>query len=153
MALYPVSSQDISTRSSRSSGRRHSRCGRCCPCRRRPCTCPPDTSIRTRRRLRHGYSWSLAHRDISLSTALLAFDTHDHVVLFPQLETGSFPGTEMVACIDGASAMHLGANGPILLEICVIADDGRCVGALLLPDLVCRAVAVERAEVVGTCVV
>lgn len=59
----------------------------------------------------------------------------------------------MVPGIDGASAVHLGANGPVLLEISIIADDGRRVGALLLPDLVCRAVAVERTEVVGACVV
>lgn len=59
----------------------------------------------------------------------------------------------MVPGIDGASAVHLGANGPVLLEISVIADDGWCVGALLLPDLVCRTVAVKCAEVVGACVV
>jgi hypothetical protein len=42
---------------------------------------------------------------------------------------------------------------PILLEVGVVADDGGCIGAFLLPDLVGGAVGVEITEVVGRSVV
>lgn len=47
----------------------------------------------------------------------------------------------MVACVDGAADVHASANGPILLEVGVVPFDRRSVGALLLPDLVCAAIA------------
>jgi hypothetical protein len=83
----------------------------------------------------------------------LTFDTHDHVVLLAQLEACSFPSTEMVTGVDSATAMHLGSDGPVLLEVGVVAEDGRRVGTLLLPDFVCCAVAVVRAKVVCASVV
>jgi hypothetical protein len=47
----------------------------------------------------------------------------------------------MVACVDGAADVHASANGPVLLEVGVVAFDRGSVGALLLPDLVCAAIA------------
>jgi len=47
----------------------------------------------------------------------------------------------MVACVDGAADVHASANGPVLLEVGVVAFDRRSVGALLLPDLVGAAIA------------
>jgi len=47
----------------------------------------------------------------------------------------------MVACVDGAADVHASANGPELLEVGVVAFDRGSVRALLLPDLVCAAVA------------
>jgi hypothetical protein len=46
----------------------------------------------------------------------------------------------MVACVDGAADVHASANGPVLLEVGVVAFDRGSVGALLLPDLVCAAI-------------
>lgn len=54
---------------------------------------------------------------------MLALDTHDHVVLLAEGQAGGFPGAEMVASVDGAADVHFGANGPVLLEVCVVADD------------------------------
>jgi hypothetical protein len=54
--------------------------------------------------------------------------------------------------------MHLsgdwdGDTYPILLEVCVVANDGGRVCAFLLPDLVSGAVGIKVAEVVGRRVV
>jgi len=46
----------------------------------------------------------------------------------------------MVACVDSAADVHASANGPVLLEVGVVAFDRRSVGTLLLPDLVCAAI-------------
>lgn len=46
----------------------------------------------------------------------------------------------MVACVDSAADVHASANGPVLLEVGVVAFDRRSIGALLLPDLVCAAI-------------
>ena len=54
----------------------------------------------------------------------------------------------MVACVDSAADVHASANGPVLLEVGVVAFDRRSVGALLLPDLVCAAIALV-ASVLG----
>lgn len=51
----------------------------------------------------------------------------------------------MVSCIDGAATVHLCANRPVLLEVGAVADDGRCVYALFLPDFVGCAVGLEGA--------
>lgn len=59
----------------------------------------------------------------------------------------------MVAGIDRAAAVHLCTDGPVLLEVGVVADDGRRVGAFFLPDFVGFAVTAERAELVCTGVV
>jgi hypothetical protein len=64
----------------------------------------------------------------------------------------------VVAGVDGAADVHGVADGPILLEISVVAFDGGGVGALLLPDLVGAAVALVAAvlgcaDVVGRVVV
>lgn len=47
----------------------------------------------------------------------------------------------MVACVDGAADVHASTNGPVLLKVGVVAFDRRSVDALLLPDLVCAAIA------------
>jgi hypothetical protein len=59
----------------------------------------------------------------------------------------------MVASVDGATTVHFSADGPVLLEVSVVADDGGRVGALLLPDFVGCAVGCVGAEVVGAGVV
>jgi hypothetical protein len=64
----------------------------------------------------------------------------------------------VVTGVDGAADVHGVADGPILLEISVVAFDGGGVGALLLPDLVGAAVALVAAvlgcaDVVGRVVV
>jgi hypothetical protein len=59
----------------------------------------------------------------------------------------------MVTCVDGAATVHLCANGPVLLEICVVANDGWGICSLLLPDLVGGAVRLEGTEVVGRSVI
>lgn len=46
----------------------------------------------------------------------------------------------MVACVNGAADMHGSANGPVLLEVGMVAFDRGSVGALLLPDFVCAAI-------------
>jgi hypothetical protein len=46
-----------------------------------------------------------------------------------------------------------GSTYPILLKVGVVANDGGCIGALLLPDLVGGAVGLKVAEVVGGSVV
>lgn len=47
----------------------------------------------------------------------------------------------MVACVNGAADVHASTNGPVLLKVGVVAFDRRSVDALLLPDLVCAAIA------------
>lgn len=64
----------------------------------------------------------------------------------------------MVARVNGAADMHASANGPVLLEVGVVAFDRGSVGALLLPNLVGAAVALVasvlgRADVVGRVVI
>jgi hypothetical protein len=64
----------------------------------------------------------------------------------------------VVAGVDGAADVHGVADGPVLLEIGVVAFDGGRVGALLLPDLVGAAVALVAAvlgcaDIVGRVVV
>jgi hypothetical protein len=54
----------------------------------------------------------------------------------------------MIACVDGAPDVHAGANGPVLLEVGMVAFDRGSVGALLLPDLVCASIALV-ASVLG----
>jgi hypothetical protein len=146
----PTHTQNFLKRSNRSGSRNRL-------CRRRtsrsPRTCPPHTSIRRSRCLRHRNSRSLSDRDISLTTSLLSLNAHDHVILLAELQTRSFPCAEMVAGVDGATAVHFCADRPVLLEVGVVADDGGSVGALFLPDLIGRAVAVKVAKVVGAGVV
>jgi hypothetical protein len=55
----------------------------------------------------------------------------------------------VVARVDGAAAVHLCADGPVLLEVGVVADDRRRVGALLLPDLIGAAVGLQSAVLRG----
>lgn len=59
----------------------------------------------------------------------------------------------MVASVDGPAAVHAGSDGPVLLEVCVVTDDGWGVDALLLPDFVRSSVGVEGAVLCGARVV
>jgi hypothetical protein len=59
----------------------------------------------------------------------------------------------VVAGVDGAAAVHACADGPVLLEVGIVAGNGGRVDAFLLPDLVGRTVADEVAEVVGRSVI
>jgi len=52
----------------------------------------------------------------------------------------------MVAGVDGAAAVHLCTDRPVLLEVCVVTDDGRCVDAFFLPNFI-------RAAVRGQCAI
>jgi hypothetical protein len=108
----------------------------------------PNTSIGARGRLRHCDRWPLTDSDICLSTSLLTLNTHDHVVLLAKLQPRCFPCAEVVACVDGAAAVHLSTDRPVLLEVGVVAKDGWRVNAFLLPDLIGRTVCVEVSEVV-----
>jgi hypothetical protein len=146
--IYPpptISARSSRRRRSHSSSRRRSRSSRTC----RPRACPSDTPICTGRCLRHRNRRSLSNRNIRLTTALLSLNTHDHVVLLSKLQASSFPSPEVVASIDGAAAVHLGADRPVLLEVRVVADYGRRIGALLLPDFVGCAVGGVGAKEVG----
>jgi hypothetical protein len=113
----------------------------------------PNTSIDARGCLRHCDRWPLTDSDICLSTSLLTLNTHDHVVLLAKLQPRCFPCAEVVACVDGAAAVHLSTDRPVLLEVGVVAKDGWRVNAFLLPDLIGRAVCVEVAEVVCASIV
>jgi len=104
-------------------------------------------------RVRNVSSRTLSNSDISRAAALLAFDNNVHVNLRPELQTGSRPSPEVVAGVNCAAHVHTRTNGPVLLEIRVLAVDGRSVDALLLPDLVSPAVALQasvlrRADVI-----
>jgi hypothetical protein len=109
------------------------------PCRRSrwaPRTRPPYRPICTRRRLRHRNRRPNSNSNVSLAASLLPLDTHDHVILLAELQARGFPCAEVVARVDGAAAVHLCADGPVLLEVGVVADDGGGVCAFFLPDLV-----------------
>ena len=55
----------------------------------------------------------------------------------------------MVPRVDGTAAVHFRADGPVLLEVCFVADDGGGVDALFLPDFVGAAVGGEGAVLGG----
>jgi hypothetical protein len=112
-----------------------------------------NTSIGARGCLRHCDRWPLTDSDICLSTPLLTLDTHNHVILLAELQARCFPCAEVVARVDSAAAVHLGADRPVLLEVGVVAKDGWRVDAFLLPDLIGCAVCVEVAEVVCASIV
>ena len=59
----------------------------------------------------------------------------------------------MVASVDCASAMHAGADRPVLLEVGVVTVDAGSIGALLLPDFVGGAVGLDVAVESGRAVV
>lgn len=130
------------------------RCGlcrsrsRCSGCSSRARARPPHTSVRACGRLWNRNSRQLPNCDVCITTSLLSLDTHHHVVLLAELETRSLPSAKVVARVDRAPTMHLGADGPVLLEVSIIAKNRRRVYALLLPDLISRAVGVEIAEIV-----
>ena len=70
-----------------------------------------------------------------------------------QLQTHLSPGSPVVARVDGAAAVHAGADGPVLLKVGVVAVDAGGVGALFLPDFVGGAVGVNMAIEGGRAVV
>jgi hypothetical protein len=76
---------------------------------------------------------------------LLAFDTHDHVVLLAEGQAYGFPGAEMVTGVNGTADVHFGADGPVLLEVCVVTGDGGRIDTLFLPDFVGTTVRVNMA--------
>jgi hypothetical protein len=51
----------------------------------------------------------------------------------------------MVAGVDGAADVHFGADGPVLLEVCVVAGDRGRIDTLFLPDFVRTTVGVDVA--------
>jgi hypothetical protein len=111
----------------------------------------PRRTLRAPRRsrgVRHARLRRRADGDSRVSRAALALDNHVHVQLGAELEACSGPGAEVVTCVDGAADVHTGADGPELLEVGVIAFDGRGVGALLLPDFVGATVGL-KAPVLG----
>jgi hypothetical protein len=114
---------------------------------------PPYRPVRRRGGLWDCNCGPYTDGDVGFSAALLAFDTHNHVVLFSKLQACGFPRAEVVARVDGAAAVHLGADGPVLLEVGVVTDDGGGVGAFFLPDLVGAAVRGEGAVLRGAGVV
>lgn len=79
----------------------------------------------------------------------LALNPHIHIQLIAQVQTRGLPSAEVVAGVDGAGLAHRAADGPVLLEVGVVADDGGRVGALLLPELVGAAVALVAAVLGG----
>jgi hypothetical protein len=121
-------------------------------CRRRlgraaPRTSPSSTlrAPRRSRRVRHARLRSSTNGNSSITSATLSFNHNIHVQLGAELEACSGPGAEVVAGVDGAADVHGVADGPVLLEIGVVAFDRGRVGALLLPDLVGAAVALVAA--------
>lgn len=68
----------------------------------------------------------------------------EHAILGAERQTRGFPGPKIVASGDGAAAVHLGEDGPVLLEG-RSANDRGVIGALLRPDLVRAAVALYHA--------
>ena len=51
----------------------------------------------------------------------------------------------MIASVDSATDVHFRADGPVLLEVGVIANNGGRIDTLFLPDLIGAAVRLESA--------
>jgi hypothetical protein len=99
-----------------------------------------------------------ADRNVGLAGAHLTFNDHLHVQLRAQLKANRLPRAPVVTDVDGAANVHALAHRPILLEVRVVANDGRRIRPDLLPNLVRAAVAGQaailcRADVVGRVVV
>jgi len=105
-------------------------------------------------RVRHTCLWGRANGDRSIAASLLTLNDHVHVqILRADVQANRCPGAEMIAGVDGTADMHACTDGPELLEVGVIACDGRRVDALLLPDLVSPSVACQTAVLGGAAVV
>lgn len=59
----------------------------------------------------------------------------------------------MVSCVNGATAVHFCAYGPVLLEVSVVANDRGRVCTLFLPDFVGTTVTIEGTVLSGASVV
>lgn len=75
-----------------------------------------------RRRVRHTGLWSRPDRDRGIAASLLAFNYHVHVQLSAKVKTEGFPGSEVVAGIDGTADVHARADGPVLQREKVISQ-------------------------------
>lgn len=76
-----------------------------------------------------------ADGQIGRAATIFTLDGEGEVSLVAELQTRGFPSPEMVASGDGAAAVHLSADGPVLLEGSS-ANNGGSISALFRPDLV-----------------